>query len=77
MRGSSLLTGDSAISLTQKIGDVWLNEGPTSLLRVPSAIVPEANNYLLNPVHADAALIIIASTIRVAFDPRLISFVKS
>src|ERR1044071_5752833 len=35
------------VSVTQKIGDVWLNEGLTSLLRVPSAIVPETNNYLL------------------------------
>ena len=28
-----------------------------ALLRVPSAIVPEAANYLLNPAHADAARI--------------------
>ena len=65
------------VSLTQKIGDVWLSEGPTSLLRVPSAIVPETNNYLLNPGHADAARIAIASTIRAAFDPRLMAFRKS
>ena len=64
------------VSLTQKIGDVWLNEGLTSLLRVPSAIVPETSNYLLNPGHADAAQIVIASAIRAAFDPRLISFLK-
>ena len=48
-------------SLTQQIGDAWLNERSTSLLRVPSAIVPETNNYLLNPAHADAARIVIAS----------------
>jgi len=65
------------VSLTQEIGDVWLNEGLTSLLRVPSAIVPETNNYLLNPGHADAARIVIASAIRAAFDPRLVAFVKS
>src|SRR5438045_9596563 len=65
------------VSLTQRIGDVWLNQGVTSLLRVPSAIVPETNNYLLNPAHADAARIVITLAIRAAFDPRLISFRQS
>lgn len=64
------------LSLTQKMGDAWLNEGSTSLLRVPSPIVPETNNYLLNPGHADAAQIVIAAAARAAFDPRLMAFVK-
>lgn len=63
-----------SISLTQKIGDVWLNEGLTSLLRVPSAIVPETNNYLLNPQHREAARISIISIARFAFDPRLMRY---
>jgi len=49
----------------------------TSLLRVPSAIVPETSNYLLNPVHADAARITIASATRFRFDPRLMAFTPS
>ena len=65
------------VSLTQHIGDAWLTERSTSLLRVPSAIVPETDNYLLNPEHADAARIVVASRTRVAFDPRLMSFLKS
>ena len=65
------------VSLTQKIGDVWLNEGLTSLLRVPSAILPETNNYLLNPAHPDAARVGIASALRAAFDPRLMTFMKT
>jgi RES domain-containing protein len=65
------------VSLTQRIGDVWLNQGLTSLLRVPSAITPETNNYLLNPAHADVARIVITLAIRAAFDPRLISFRKN
>ncbi|MEA2872249.1 MAG: hypothetical protein QOH67_2225 [Hyphomicrobiales bacterium] len=64
------------VSLTQKIGDVWLNEGLTSVLRVPSAILPETNNYLLNPGHAHASRIVIVSALRAAFDPRLMAFVK-
>ena len=64
------------LSLTQQIGDVWLSEGLTSLLRVPSAIVPETNNYLLNPGHADATRIVIASAMRAAFDPPLMAFLR-
>ncbi len=35
-------------------GDAWLSEGRTPLLEVPSAIVPESTNLLLNPVHPEA-----------------------
>src|SRR6266705_4444312 len=38
---------------TRTIGDAWLTSGNTALLRVPSAIVPFAWNWLLNPAHAD------------------------
>jgi RES domain-containing protein len=62
--------------LTRARGDDWLRTGATALLRVPSAIVPEAANYLLNPAHRDAARIGIASALRAAFDPRLRAFVK-
>lgn len=64
-------------ALTQARGDAWLQDVSTALLRVPSAIVPEANNYLLNPAHADAARIGIASALRAAYDPRLIAFLRT
>jgi RES domain-containing protein len=63
--------------LTRARGDDWLRAGATALLRVPSAIVPEAANYLLNPAHPDAARIGVASAIRAAFDPRLMAFIKT
>jgi RES domain-containing protein len=62
---------------TRVRGDEWLGTARTALLRVPSAIVPEAANYLLNPAHVDATRISISSTARAAFDPRLMSFVKT
>ena len=40
--------------VTRTIGDEWLMSRNTLLLRVPSAIVPEASNVLLNPEHPDA-----------------------
>jgi RES domain-containing protein len=39
---------------TRTVGDEWLASAATALLRVPSAIVPETWNVLLNPSHADA-----------------------
>ncbi|MEP7244137.1 MAG: RES family NAD+ phosphorylase [Gammaproteobacteria bacterium] len=37
----------------QKIGGGWLERGDSAVLKVPSAIVNEEWNYLLNPLHAD------------------------
>ena len=39
------------------LGDQWVETGKTALLRVPSAIIPESFNYLINPGHADARII--------------------
>jgi RES domain-containing protein len=64
-------------SHTRTLGDDWLREAPAALLRVPSAIVPDASNYLLNPAHPDAAGIGVASAARAAFDPRLMAFLKA
>jgi len=40
---------------TRTIGDEWLALKSSALLRVPSAIVPETFNLLLNPEHAHGA----------------------
>jgi RES domain-containing protein len=58
--------------LTRTRGDDWLRANGSALLRVPSAIVPAASNYLLNPAHPDAQRLVIAETVRAAFDPRLL-----
>jgi RES domain-containing protein len=57
--------------LTQNLGNRWLRDSKTALLRVPSAIVPRSFNWLLNPAHADSAKAHVAETVRLAFDPRL------
>jgi RES domain-containing protein len=59
------------IVATRQLGNRWLNAGATALLRVPSAIVPHASNWLLNPGHGDAGKAVIAQTIRTPFDARL------
>src|SRR5260370_15007500 len=42
------------LTITRTIGDAWLASLEPDLLRVPSAIVPETFNRLLNPQPADA-----------------------
>lgn len=39
--------------LTQKLGKDFITERRAYILKVPSAIVPDEHNYLLNPLHPD------------------------
>jgi RES domain-containing protein len=55
-----------------RLGDLWLREGRTALLRVPSAVVPIETNVLLNPGHADAGRVHVISHEPFAFDRRLL-----
>ena len=52
-------------------GDAWLAGERTPVLCVPSLIVPESPNLLLNPRHPDAAAARIIGQRRFAFDRRL------
>lgn len=56
---------------TRKLGDAWIKSQRSALARVPSAIVPDTFNYLLNPLHKDASRVRIAESQRAIFDPRL------
>ena len=62
------------VEFTRAIGDAWLASLETPLARVPSAIVPHTWNYLLSPLHPDAAQVQIAEVIRERFDNRLFGF---
>jgi RES domain-containing protein len=37
----------------QRLGNAWLDQAQTAVLRVPSALVPTESNLLLNPLHTD------------------------
>ena len=60
------------IDVTRALGDNWLTRGSAAFLTVPSAIVPETFNVLLNPVHPDATRIAIVCTGEHSIDPRLL-----
>ena len=57
--------------ITRKAGDAWLRADRSALLEVPSAIVPETSNWVLNPDHADAKQIRIEWSRRFPYDSRL------
>ena len=60
------------VELTRNIGDEWLTNGTSALLRVPSALVPRSYNYLLNPRNPEAKAAIIQSATKHPYDRRLI-----
>jgi RES domain-containing protein len=56
----------------KQLGDEWVREGRMPLLVVPSVIVPEESNILINPGHRASARIAVAAVRPFIFDPRLL-----
>jgi RES domain-containing protein len=56
---------------TKAIGDLWVAQGSSLVLRVPSVIVPTEYNYILNPAHPAFADLTIGEPMPFPFDPRL------
>ncbi|HST61525.1 MAG TPA: RES family NAD+ phosphorylase [Longimicrobium sp.] len=53
-------------------GDRWLAAAESLALAVPSAVLPEERNLLINPRHPDAARVRVAESRPFAFDLRLL-----
>jgi RES domain-containing protein len=53
------------------LGTTWAKAGKTTLLRVPSVIVPSEYNFLLNPAHRGARRLKIHSPQPFGFDDRM------
>jgi RES domain-containing protein len=62
---------DPVPEATQVIGDRWVLSGDSAVLRVPSVLVPEESNFLLNPRHSDFGKMGISRPQVFRFDPRL------
>jgi len=56
---------------TKIVGSRWLTEQTSTLLRVPSVIMPDSFNVLINPHHSDFNKVRIAGVTLNALDPRL------
>lgn len=59
------------LGVTRALGDRWLADQSSALLRVPSVILPDTWNVLINPLHADAQLLRISQRQQVPLDARL------
>ncbi len=57
---------------TQWMGDEFLRSANALILKIPSAIVDEENNFLINPKHGDFKKVKIVSVSKFQFDKRLI-----
>ena len=58
-------------SCTQFIGNCWMEQQASAVLQVPSALVPNESNYLLNPAHSEFGQIHLGTPIDLPVDPRV------
>lgn len=61
-----------ATTATTDIGKRWVGDSSSAVLAVPSVIVPEEFNYLLNPYHPDFARVHIGKPESLDIDARLL-----
>ena len=56
---------------SQAIGTDWISKEKSLVLKVPSTIIHEEFNYLINPAHPDFKKLSFGSPERFNFDPRI------
>jgi len=64
-------------SQCQYLGDLWYDSGKTMILKVPSAILPQASNYILNSTHPDYGTVKIIAVTDLAPDERIEDILKN
>lgn len=57
---------------TRQLGDAWARACRSAILAVPSVIIPDETNFVLNPAHPDFQKLVIDQPAPFAFDPRLL-----
>jgi RES domain-containing protein len=67
-RGWDLTPAPDAV---RAFGDAWVAAGTSAVVQVPSALVADEPNYLLNPAHPAFGRITIGRPLRFRFDHRL------
>lgn len=55
----------------KNLGSIWIKRGGSLLLQVPSAIVPDEKNYLINPNHKEFSKVKIIDHQEFHFDQRI------
>ena len=57
---------------TQRLGNDWIAQGESAVLRVPSVLVPKESNYVLNPRHPDFSAVMVGEPEPLSMDLRLL-----
>lgn len=65
------LTTPTSLSNCQKIGDEWYHNKQSLILKVPSAIINNEYNFIINTIHSDYWSIKIIDTEEFFFDSRI------
>lgn len=60
------------VPASQEIGDRWVDNEESLVLRVPSVVVPREHNYLINPEHPDIDELDIGEPEPLDPDPRIL-----
>lgn len=63
-------------SKCQPLGDKWYDAAKTLVLKVPSAVLPESFNYVINSEHSDFGLIKLVATTDLVPDERIEDILK-
>ena len=66
-----LLMAPDPVTASRVIGDDWITRRDCLVLQVPSILVSEEDNLIVNPDHPEARDVRIVSTRAFHFDPRL------
>jgi RES domain-containing protein len=56
----------------QQVGAQWIDRGSSAVLIVPSAVVPQERNVIINPQHEDFGKIVLSPAEPYLFDTRLL-----
>jgi RES domain-containing protein len=59
-------------NITKQIGNAFLQKNEYLFLKVPSALVPEESNYLMNPLHPKVVKVKVINQAPYRFDERLL-----
>ena len=69
-------TWKEEVAYTRIIGDSFLKKNNNLLLKIPSVIIPDEFNFLINPLHKDFRKVKIISSSQFQFDDRLFQYIS-
>ncbi len=62
-----------ATDATRDMGDAWLEEKSSMVLRVPSVVLPHSYNYVVNAAHPDRAALRVVEVTPLLLDNRVLA----